>query len=47
MTEINFWRNKAKNLNSICDQLASEKIKKVLKFLEQNKSVQTSSFSKL
>ena len=33
-TEIDFWRNKAKNLNSICDQLAGEKIKKVLKFLE-------------
>jgi dynein heavy chain, axonemal len=47
LTEIEFWRNKSENLNSICDQLSSEKIKKVLKFLEQNKSTQTSSFSKL
>ena len=38
LTEVNFWKNKAENLNSICDQLNSEKIKKVLKFLEQNKS---------
>ena len=47
LTEVNFWKNKADNLNSICDQLNSEKIKKVLKFLEQNKSTQTSAFSKL
>ena len=47
LTEVNFWKNKAENLNSICDQLNSERIKKVLKFLEQNKSTQTSAFSKL
>jgi len=34
-------------LNSICVQLSSERIKKVLKFLEQNKSTLTSPFSKL
>jgi len=34
-------------LNSICDQLSSEKIKKVLKFMEQNKSTHTGPFSKL
>jgi dynein heavy chain len=38
LTELNFWKNKSMNLNSICEQLAGERIKKVLKFLEQNKS---------
>jgi dynein heavy chain len=47
LTEINFWKNKSTNLNSICEQLSGERIKKVLKFLEQNKSTQTSAFSKL
>jgi dynein heavy chain len=47
LTEIEFWQNKSENLNSICEQLSGERIKKVLKFLEQNKSTQTSSFSKL
>lgn len=45
--EINFWKNKSENLNSICKQLSSERIKKVLKFLEQNKSTYTTPFSKL
>lgn len=45
--ELNFWCNKSDNLNSICQQLNSERIKKVLKFLEQNKSTYTSTFSKL
>ena len=47
MTELDFWQNKAENLNSICLQLNSERIKKVLKFLEQNKSTYTTPFSKL
>ena len=47
LTELAFWRNKATNLNSICEQLAGERMKKVFKFLEQNKSTQTSAFSKL
>lgn len=47
LTEVAFWRDKSENLNSICDQLASERIKKVLKFLEQNKSTYTGPFSKL
>jgi dynein heavy chain len=33
-TEIDFWQQKSDNLNSICEQLNSERIKKVLKFLE-------------
>jgi dynein heavy chain, axonemal len=47
LTEIEFWKNKSENLNAICDQLNSERIKKVLKFLEQNKSTYTGPFSKL
>jgi dynein heavy chain len=47
LTEIEFWKNKSDNLNSICEQLNSERIKKVLKFLEQNKSTYTGPFSKL
>jgi len=47
MTELDFWKNKSDNLNSICNQLSGEPIKKVLKFLEQNKSTYTTPFSKL
>lgn len=47
LTEIDFWKNKSENLNSVCQQLNSERIKKVLKFLEQNKSTYTAPFSKL
>ena len=47
LTEIDFWQKQSENLNSICDQLSSERIKKVLKFLEQNKSTCISPFSKL
>lgn len=47
LTEVEFWKNKSDNLNAICDQLNSERIKKVLKFLEQNKSTYTGPFSKL
>lgn len=47
LIEIEFWNNKAENLNSIHTQLGSEKISKVLKFLEQNKSTYTNQFSKL
>ena len=47
LVEINFWKDKSENLTSICVQLNSERIKKVLKFLEQNKSTYTGPFSKL
>ncbi len=46
-TEIRFWKNKAENLNQIHAQLQSERVKKVLKFLDQNKSAYTPPFSKL
>jgi dynein heavy chain len=47
LTEVNFWKSKSENLNAICEQLNYERIKKVLKFLEQNKSTYTGPFSKL
>lgn len=47
ITEINFWRDQSTDLNAIYKQLSSERIKKVLKFLEQNKSTYTGPFSKL
>ena len=47
LVEIDFWKNKAENLNSIHTQLHTEKIRRVLKFLEQNKSTYTSQFHKL
>lgn len=45
--ELAFWKHKSSNLNSICEQLNSDRIKKVLKFLEQNKSTYHTPFSKL
>lgn len=47
LAEIDFWDKQADNLDSICEQLNTERIKKVLKFLEQNKSTFISPFSKL
>jgi dynein heavy chain len=47
LTECDFWNKQAQNLNSICDQLNSERIKKVLKWLEQNKSTFITPFAKL
>jgi dynein heavy chain len=47
LAEIDFWKNKTENLNSIHKQLQSDKIKRVLKFLEQTKSTYTSQFAKL
>jgi len=47
LSELEFWQNKSEDLQSICAQLSSERIKRVLKFLEQNKSTYTGPFSKL
>ena len=45
--EIAFWVNKAQNLNSIFKQLQSDKLRKVLVFLDQSKSTYCSPFAKL
>jgi dynein heavy chain len=47
LTEIQFWENKAANLNSIKTQLESVEVKNILRFLEGNKSTYTNPFSKL
>jgi len=47
LTEIEFWENKATNLNSIFMQLQSSRIRKVLTFLDVSKSSYNQSFAKL
>jgi len=47
LVEIDFWKSKAANLNAIHEQLQMERVKKVLRYLEANKSTYTTPFSKL
>ena len=45
--ELEFWNKKSQNLNSIHEQLSSEKVKKVLKILEVTKSTYFPAFNRL
>ena len=45
--EIEFWTNKAQNLNSIHDQLSSDKVRQVIKVLEVTKSTYFPAFNRL
>jgi len=45
--EIAFWKNKAMNLNSIFEQLQSQRIRKVLRALDQSKSTYCTTFARL
>ena len=45
--EIEFWKSKANNLNSVFDQLQGEKIRCILDVLEQAKSTYCTTFSQL
>ena len=45
--EIDFWKTKAGNLNAIFDQLQSERVRKVLQFLDQARSTYCTPFAKL
>jgi dynein heavy chain len=45
LTELQFWKNKADNLNSIFNQLESIEVKNILRFLEGNKSTYTQPFT--
>lgn len=45
--EIEFWRNKAANLNSIFDQLQSPRIRSVLRALDKSKSTYCTTFARL
>jgi dynein heavy chain len=47
LTELEFWEKKANNLNSIYEQLESNEVQNILRFLEGNKSTYTNPFSKL
>lgn len=45
--EIEFWKLKAANLNSIFEQLQSKKIRKILTALDRNKSTYCTTFARL
>ena len=45
--EIDFWKHKANNLNSIFDQLQSQRIRRVLRALDLAKSTYCTTFSRL
>eukprot|EP01041_Mallomonas_annulata_P000386 gene386-700_t len=45
--EIEFWKNKAGNLNSIFEQLQGPKIRRVLRALDQSKSTYCTTFARL
>jgi len=45
--EIEFWKNKAANLNSIFEQLQGAKIRRVLRALDQSKSTYCTTFARL
>ena len=47
LAEIEFWENKARNLNFIFNQLQGEKFRKILKILDQSKSSYNIPFAKL
>jgi dynein heavy chain, axonemal len=47
LNEIDFWKSKARHLNSIFDQLQSKKIRRILKVLDQSKSTYNAPFAKL
>jgi dynein heavy chain len=47
LSELEFWESKSKNLNSIFNQLQGERIRKVLRFLDQAKSTYNLPFAKL
>jgi dynein heavy chain len=45
--EIEFWRNKSANLNSIYEQLQGPRIRRVLRALDQSKSTYCTTFARL
>jgi len=45
--EITFWKNKANNLNSIYEQLQGQRIRRVLRALDQQKSTYCGTFGRL
>jgi len=47
LVEIDFWKNKAENLNSIHTQLGDDALRRVLQYLEERKSTYTGPFARL
>jgi dynein heavy chain len=47
LVEIDFWKNKAENLNSIHTQLGDDSLRRVLQYLEERKSTYTGPFARL
>jgi dynein heavy chain len=47
LDEVEFWKSKARHLNSIFDQLQSLRIRRILKVLDQSKSTYNAPFAKL
>ncbi|KAF4726241.1 hypothetical protein FOZ62_001950 [Perkinsus olseni] len=47
MVEVEFWKLKANNLNSVHDQLEAEELRRVLSILKENKSTYVEPFRRL
>ncbi len=47
LTELDFWTERAANLNSIHDQLSGDRVQKVVKVLELAKSTYHPAFERL
>jgi len=47
LVEIDFWKKKSDNLNSIHDQLKTEQVALITKTLRESKSTYTNQFDKL
>ncbi|GMH57655.1 hypothetical protein TL16_g02438 [Triparma laevis f. inornata] len=47
LEELDFWKSKSDNLNSIFSQLQSERVRRLLRFLDQAKSTYNGPFAKL
>lgn len=47
LTELEFWRKKSEDLDSISQQLQSERVITILEFLQQQKSTYINAFTKL
>jgi dynein heavy chain len=47
LTELDFWAERAGNLNSIHDQLSSDRVQKVVKVLELARSTYHPAFERL
>ena len=47
LAELDFWASKASNLNAIYNQLQSDRVRRVLRFLDRAKSTYNAPFAKL